>query len=232
MTTDEQQTVYALGGVSGVGKTHLRTSHPVLNNLPFVDIADMYDVHHASDYIEAREMLCHHLEECLQQNPNSDIVVEAAFTSAAQKNAVQSAAQRHGAVVEWMWIACGREEARRRVRAETNDNPQRRRARLRFIDSAKESFFRPRPGQNVEDVLPTNIEDIDVPEELSGDDESNVEPSGDESNAEDSVDVPVNSEGEDEQETLTPVRSRSAKQADEQDSGGDEARLKKRRLNF
>jgi hypothetical protein len=38
------RTIYALGGVSGSGKTYLRNRHPTLRDLECVDIGDIYQV--------------------------------------------------------------------------------------------------------------------------------------------------------------------------------------------
>jgi len=74
--------IYALGGVSGCGKTWLRSHHPALKHLRCLDIENVYRraeaAGHHLDWQEALEQFMDALLEALLQD-DGDVVLEAAF---------------------------------------------------------------------------------------------------------------------------------------------------------
>ena len=71
------KTVTILSGLSGVGKTWLRTTHPALKALPCLDMADIYREYPEMDYLEAGGVLLKRLGILLEEA--DDMVVEGYF---------------------------------------------------------------------------------------------------------------------------------------------------------
>lgn len=69
--------VTVLCGVSGAGKTHLRTTDPDLCRLPYVDIADVYKEYPEFDSFVATSVACRRVCALLQQNDH--VVLEGYF---------------------------------------------------------------------------------------------------------------------------------------------------------
>jgi len=69
-----------LGGVSGSGKTWLRTNSPVLRPLRHADIADCY-AEGARDWREAADAFFDKAEALLVAHKGESIVLEAFFSS-------------------------------------------------------------------------------------------------------------------------------------------------------
>lgn len=95
-------TIYGIGGVSGTGKTHFRTTCEGLREALALDIADVYeesvaqgrpDLHWrtALERFEAR------VRERLEEDRSSDIVLEAFFRpDGVQREAVKDLAREFG----------------------------------------------------------------------------------------------------------------------------------------
>lgn len=69
--------VTVLCGVSGSGKTYLRTTNPDLKRLPYVDIADVYAQYPEFDWVTATCVACRRALALLQQNDH--VVIEGYF---------------------------------------------------------------------------------------------------------------------------------------------------------
>jgi hypothetical protein len=69
--------IIVLSGVSGVGKTHRRTSDPTLKQLPFIDIADIYKEHPGISKLTAFGRMMTSTEMLLRETDT--VVLEAAF---------------------------------------------------------------------------------------------------------------------------------------------------------
>jgi predicted kinase len=72
--------VIVLSGVSGVGKTHLRTTDAELSQYPHVDIADVYRAWPEADWWMATQELCRRVRKLLRQK-SSTVVVEGYFVA-------------------------------------------------------------------------------------------------------------------------------------------------------
>eukprot|EP00798_Chlamydomonas_sp_ICE-L_P012454 gene12454-15659_t len=155
--------IYALGGVSGVGKTFLREQHWLLSTLPHLDIADMYDKHGAADYVEALDMFVKRIIRQLSEHPKQDIVLEA-FFSDRQRRRIEEVVEAADAEInlkvsiQWVWLHADRETCRLRVEEEQNDTEARRSARLRMIGNMAEYQFEERPEESP-DLLPEEPSD-------------------------------------------------------------------------
>lgn len=75
--------IWALGGVSGSGKTTAVRNHPVLSTLPVFDIGDVYERFEAAgqscDFNTARAQFFWEVGTWLGNNPTKSIVLEAFF---------------------------------------------------------------------------------------------------------------------------------------------------------
>jgi len=69
--------VIILAGVSGTGKTHARLNDPELKDLPYVDIAEIYERWPEFDWYEALHALLKHARFLLQKYDT--ILIESYF---------------------------------------------------------------------------------------------------------------------------------------------------------
>ena len=69
--------VIVLAGVSGTGKTHARLNDPELRDLPFVDIADLYEEYPEFGWYEVLYALLKRIRGLLEEH--DVIVVEGYF---------------------------------------------------------------------------------------------------------------------------------------------------------
>jgi predicted kinase len=108
--------IIALCGISGVGKTHRRTTDPKLKDLPFADVANVY-----REYPEIQSRLAFQIFldniEALMEAGNEQIVVEASF-SQRQRDWLGYIAEKHDYEVEYIELEAPVEECIRRVKAQ------------------------------------------------------------------------------------------------------------------
>lgn len=100
-------TIYALGGVSGTGKTHFRTTCDCLRGLRTLDIADVYEDSRAEGtpdlhWKTALERFAGRVRGLLEEDSSSDLVLEAFFRpDGDQRRVIASLAQTYGIRVRW-----------------------------------------------------------------------------------------------------------------------------------
>mmetsp|Transcript_24032 Transcript_24032/g.41345 ORF Transcript_24032/g.41345 Transcript_24032/m.41345 type:complete len:144 (+) Transcript_24032:69-500(+) len=136
-------TIYALGGVSGSGKTYMRNNHPALCTMKALDIADFYqqygpDLH----WSQAQQLFMQTLQAELQRDPNEHIVLEAFFgPTADHRQAVIRLANHFGVPVVWHWSWAPRQTCLARIQADPNQDQNRFNARWKFAAEAEEYLF-------------------------------------------------------------------------------------------
>eukprot|EP00752_Nemacystus_decipiens_P009637 g8609.t1 len=151
-------TIYGIGGVSGTGKTHFRTTCEGLREAHTLDIADVYEESIAQGrpdlhWRTALERFAARVRERLEEDRSSDIVLEAFFRPhGLQRQAVEDLAQEFGVDVRWGWAFAPRADCLSRVSNEQagRDSSERREKRISFIRSAEASFFRERPEESLQ----------------------------------------------------------------------------------
>ncbi|CAN0448054.1 unnamed protein product, partial [Scytosiphon promiscuus] len=100
-------TIYAIGGVSGTGKTHFRTTCEGLSGLRTLDIADVYEnsVMEGTPDLHWRTALgsfAERVRRLLEEDSSSDLVLEAFFRpDGEQRRVIASIAQTFGIGVRW-----------------------------------------------------------------------------------------------------------------------------------
>ncbi|CAM9100871.1 unnamed protein product [Hapterophycus canaliculatus] len=149
-------TIYGIGGVSGTGKTHFRTTCEGLRQARTLDIADVYEESLAQGrpdlhWRTALEIFEARVRGRLEEDRVSDIVVEAFFRpDGTQRHTIEALAREFGVDVRWGWASAPRAECLRRVSNERNqDSSERREKRLSFIRSAEPAFFEERREESL-----------------------------------------------------------------------------------
>lgn len=95
-------TIYAIGGVSGTGKTHFRTTCEVLREFRALDIADVYEdsVMEGAPDLHWRTALGRFAERVrwlLEEDSSSSLVLEAFFRpNGVQRRVIASLAETFG----------------------------------------------------------------------------------------------------------------------------------------
>ncbi|CAM9470807.1 unnamed protein product [Ectocarpus sp. 6 AP-2014] len=150
-------TIYGIGGVSGTGKTHFRTSCEGFRDVRVLDIADVYEESLAQGHPDlhwrtALQVFQGRVRGWLEEDRSSDIVLEAFFRpDGAQRQAIEAIARGFGVDVIWGWAWAPRADCLSRVSNERggHDSSERRQKRLSFIRTAESSFFRERPEESL-----------------------------------------------------------------------------------
>ncbi|CAM9577633.1 unnamed protein product [Laminaria digitata] len=153
-------TIYALGGVSGTGKTHFRTTCDCLRGLRTLDIADVYEDSIAEGtpdlhWKTALERFAGRVRGLLEEDSSSDLVLEAFFRpDGEQRRVIASLAQTYGTRVRWGWAYAPREDCLSRLANEVggHDSAERVEKRISFIRSAEPMFFLARPTESLERI--------------------------------------------------------------------------------
>jgi predicted kinase len=122
--------VFALSGLPGSGKTHLRTTNEKLKDLPCVDIKDFYTNKDIS-WALALNMLLNEVNTLLLNH--DEIVIEALFMrGSAQRKWLEWEASKQGFKVEYSELDTPPDECRRRI---MNGREEEIDVRLRILDS-------------------------------------------------------------------------------------------------
>jgi len=104
-----------LCGVSGVGKSHRRTTDPALKDLPFVDIADIYRENPGIQPREAFGMLMNEAHALITQDGHQTVVLEAYFKKGSfQRQVIEYYAD--GVEIEYIELAAPVETCKERIR--------------------------------------------------------------------------------------------------------------------
>lgn len=96
--------VIALCGLSGAGKTHLRTTDPCLKDLSCVDIADIYEEHHRNG-LQPQQALWQMLDAIRDRLDNGiDVIVAEAYfkRGGRQREWLENYAGAYGWTVEYI----------------------------------------------------------------------------------------------------------------------------------
>ncbi|CAM9156750.1 unnamed protein product [Scytosiphon promiscuus] len=153
-------TIYGIGGVSGTGKTHFRTTCEGLRHARMIDIADVYEQSLAQGrpdlhWRTALQIFEETVHTRLEEDRVSDIVLEAFFRpDGTQRQAIEALARDFGVEVRWGWASAPRAECLSRVTKERNgqDSSQRREKRISFIRSVDGVFFQERRDESLESL--------------------------------------------------------------------------------
>lgn len=101
-------TIYGIGGVSGTGKTHFRTTCESLRESRTVDIAAVYEASVAEGRADlhwrtALERFVLIVRGLLEEDKHSDVVLEAFFRpDGLQRQMIESLAREFGVGVRWV----------------------------------------------------------------------------------------------------------------------------------
>lgn len=100
-------TIYGIGGVSGTGKTHFRTTCEGLRQARTIDIADVYEESIAQGRPDlhwkmALQIFDARVRAQLEEDRVSDIVLEAFFRpDGMQRQAIEALGYEYGVQVRW-----------------------------------------------------------------------------------------------------------------------------------
>jgi predicted kinase len=108
----------ALCGVSGVGKTHRRTTDPALKNLPFVDIADIYRDNPGIQPRQAFSMLINKAFTMVRDGAET-VVLEAYFKPGSfQRESLEYFCEADGVQIEYIELTASIEECKQRIQSQ------------------------------------------------------------------------------------------------------------------
>ncbi|KAJ3072948.1 hypothetical protein HDU98_002593 [Podochytrium sp. JEL0797] len=124
--------IIALGGISGAGKTHLRTRNRRLRGLLCVDIADAYDHQSAQDWQHARDSFLEDLTGCKQTN--AMLCARLSSTRGARTVCVMPVGQ-----IQYVWVARSKQECMDAVLNDARDDQERRDGRIRRLEAVDEN---------------------------------------------------------------------------------------------
>jgi hypothetical protein len=130
-------TIYALSGVSGVGKTYTRTHDPKLKDLPCLDIADMYVLSPGASPQEAHTMFA---ARYIEMMAGGDFVLEAYFRrGSTQRMWLEYHAECCDYTVEYIELSAPVEVCRQRVQEQferdMQEHPELEEQHIRYRDA-------------------------------------------------------------------------------------------------
>eukprot|EP00472_Partenskyella_glossopodia_P012013 CAMPEP_0197518232 /NCGR_PEP_ID=MMETSP1318-20131121/3376_1 /TAXON_ID=552666 /ORGANISM="Partenskyella glossopodia, Strain RCC365" /LENGTH=223 /DNA_ID=CAMNT_0043068401 /DNA_START=51 /DNA_END=722 /DNA_ORIENTATION=+ len=158
--------VYALGGISGSGKTFLRTNHPRLRDLPACDIADAYvgaedeaKRTHRPKYEIAFDRFLLDIENTIEKHHDPpEIVIEAACTR-RQRGMLGPFFRKLGYKIRYITVYATKAECLSRLTGDVGKDdkldPTRSKARIEWVRSTPKwaQQFRKVEGEDWREIL-------------------------------------------------------------------------------